>query len=359
MIQFTQEQWKKTRQTYKDWWANTLVRPVIFPNTVGSTDLPKPKLTAPVTQKQFADLSITTDELSERIVYDVSRMVYLADGYPLCNMDFTGPGIVSAYLGAELGVSSEGRIWFYPPQNRPEIEALHLSFDEDSPWFQRTLSIIRKVKLLSRGNMVLGFPDLGGVMDILSAFFPSTELFYAMADTPEEVKRLISEIETAWFTVYNRLFAEFEGFAGYSHWSCIYSAEKSYISQCDFSFMLGPVDFDEFVLPTLKKEFHAMVNSIYHLDGSGEVKHLDKLLACKELQAVQWVPGDGNGVHEDYPELMAKILASGKGTFIYGTYPNLLALNKILGTTKGVFMKYDLLPGEDFEKSFAEICKLK
>ncbi len=359
MIDFSKEQWEKVRHAYRNWWAGELERPLIAYEKSQQGQLPPPKMKEPVGQRHFGDLNCSTDDIAQRIVYDLSCKTYEGDAYPLCNMDFSGPGVLAAYLGGRVVVSREGMIWFYPMENRPEINKLHLSFDPNNLWYQRTVEIIRKVKALSGGNMVMGFPDLGGVMDVLSAFFPSEELFFAMADQPQEVKRLLGEIETAWYTVYNLLYQEFSGFQGYSCWSGIYSERKTYIHQCDFCYMIGPDDFDEFVLPTLKRQFVFTDDSIYHLDGKGELVHLDKILACDNLKGVQWVPGDGNGLHTDYPEVMRKILHGGKNTYVWGGETLLHDLLRQTGTLKGVYMRYWPQQGEqtDINQLFASLCE--
>lgn len=55
--------------------------------------------------------------------------------------------------------------------------------------------------------------------------------------------------------------------------------------------MIGTDMFEEFVLHTLQRDCLALTNTLYHLDGEGELRHLDRLLSIPALKAVQWVPG--------------------------------------------------------------------
>ena len=64
--------------------------------------------------------------------------------------------------------------------------------------------------------------------------------------------------------------------------------------QCDFSAMLSPDMFIEFVLPHLAAQCAHLDHSIYHLDGPGQLPHLDLLLDIPELDGIQWIPGAGN-----------------------------------------------------------------
>ena len=357
MITFSEEKWKKIENTYENWWNKSLDRAVLLPTRYGeSKDLKMPVIEEPIAQKHFADPAYSTDAIAERIVYDVSRQIYLGDAFPYYNMDISGPGIIAAYLGANLGISSTGNIWFHPMDNRPLITELSLHFDPENFWFQRTLSIIRKVKELSEGNMVLAMPDLGGTMDILSSFFPGEELLFALYDYPEEVGRLVEEMDALWINIYEILCKEFAGFKGYSDWSGIYSKTPTYIHQSDFSYMIGPNDFDQFVLGSLKKSIAFTPHSIYHLDGKGELKHLDKILDIAALDAVQWVPGDGNGSQADYPEVLEKIVQKGKNLFLFGHVQEILRCYELLGTTRGFYCK--IYANENLEEGIEKIYAL-
>jgi hypothetical protein len=66
-------------------------------------------------------------------------------------------------------------------------------------------------------------------------------------------------------------------------------------------------------LPGLIEECKFYDRSIYHLDGPGALKHLDSILSIPKLNAVQWVPGAGNGGFERWIPVYQKIQAAGKG----------------------------------------------
>ena len=45
--------------------------------------------------------------------------------------------------------------------------------------------------------------------------------------------------------------------------------------------------------PHIVEQVEYMPRSIYHLDGQGELPHLDMLLDIPGLTGIQWTPGDG------------------------------------------------------------------
>jgi 5-methyltetrahydrofolate--homocysteine methyltransferase len=61
--------------------------------------------------------------------------------------------------------------------------------------------------------------------------------------------------------------------------------------QCDFSAMISPRMFEEFVLPYLWEQCERLDYSVYHLDGVEAIKHLDLILSIPKLTALQWTAG--------------------------------------------------------------------
>ena len=72
------------------------------------------------------------------------------------------------------------------------------------------------------------------------------EFFMNLYDEPEEVKRLVKELHDLWMRYYGELCEILEECAqGYSDWSKIFSSQRSYIIQSDFSFMISNPMFQE------------------------------------------------------------------------------------------------------------------
>jgi 5-methyltetrahydrofolate--homocysteine methyltransferase len=82
--------------------------------------------------------------------------------------------------------------------------------------------------------------------------------------------------------------------------------------QSDFSFMISPKMFERFVLPDLEAGCAAMDYAFYHLDGKGQLVHIEALLSIPRLRGIQWVPGYGRPLCEEWLPLLKKIRAAGK-----------------------------------------------
>jgi hypothetical protein len=85
------------------------------------------------------------------------------------------------------------------------------------------------------------------------------------------------------------------------------------VLQADFICMVSPEMFKDIFLPALEYEFSRLDCSIFHLDGPAALRHQDALLACKDLNAIQWVWGDGNGPAAKWIDVYKRIQSAGKG----------------------------------------------
>ena len=264
---------------------------------------------------------------------------FLGDAYPYVNLDSFGPGVAAAFLGARLDNSS-GRVWFFPPGERP-LREIHFEFDPDNPWLQRLKAIYRAGMERWQGQVLMGMTDLGGTLDILSTFRPSEKLLLDLYDAPGEVERLIWEAHAMWHRFYDELNAVLQPVnPGYSDWGGIYSESPTYMLQCDFAYMIGPKMFRRFVVPELEATCQRLSHSFYHLDGVGQIPHLPALLGIPSLGGIQWIHGDGKPDSAHWPEVFQAIHNGAKLIQVAtGGFAALDAIRGQIGTLKGVNMR--------------------
>jgi hypothetical protein len=310
-IEFSSGSWKKIKQTYGLWWEDKLDRPII-PVVLLKNDAIKTQPKAPLlTQETCTDFRWSPEELIERIDYELSKKIFIGDAYPYFNMDCFGPGIAAAFLGARLDNSS-GRVWFWPPAEKP-IQEIHLEYDPENIWLKRIKDIYSAAMEKWQGQVLMGMTDLGGTLDIVATFATTEKLLLELIDHPDEVDRVNWEVHELWHRFYNEINEILQPKnPGYSDWSGIYSDRPSYMLQCDFSYMISKQMFTKLVKPEIKKTCVLLDRSFYHLDGVGQIQHLEPLLSIPELNGIQWIPGDGKPDSSHWPELFQKIAASGK-----------------------------------------------
>jgi 5-methyltetrahydrofolate--homocysteine methyltransferase len=335
-INFTPERWQIIKHTYDAWWRGELERPII-PVILRGRDPGRPKPAAPLlTQATCADFSWSADELVDRIDYELASYTFLGDAYPWVNLDCFGPGVLAAMIGARLDNSS-GRVWFWPPADLP-IQEIHLVFDPENRWLKRIKEICNAAMKRWQGQVLVGMADLGGNLDIVATFGTTEKLLMDLIDNPEEVERLTWEAHTCWHQAYASINDVLQSInPGYSDWSGIFSDRPSYMLQCDISYMISPKMFGRFVLPELQATCKRLPRSFYHLDGVGQIPHLDQLLSIPELDGVQWIHGDGKPDCSHWPELYQKIHAAGKRIQLTsGGFSAIQAVTQQIGTAKGI-----------------------
>jgi hypothetical protein len=87
--------------------------------------------------------------------------------------------------------------------------------------------------------------------------------------------------------------------------------------QSDFAYMISPAMFERYVLPDLAACCESLDHAFYHLDGAGQIRHLDMLLSLERLHGIQWIPGDAQPPPEEWLPLLKRIRDAGKLCQLY------------------------------------------
>lgn len=309
-IDFSLDRWNQLTETVRLWWAGELDRPILGAVLSGrdpgrpEPDIPSHHFTA------FYDMSVSAEAIVDRWDYDLSCNTYLGDAAPMVLPNF-GAGVVAALLGAQL--KPDGRTcWFFPTEQM-EIADIHFEYDPGNVWLNRIEDICRAAVQRWGGLVQVAMTDLGGNLDILSSFRPSEMLPLDLYDHPDEVKRLLWEAHELWHRYYAEISEVLQpANPGYSAWANIFSPEPYYMLQCDFSYMISPEMFDEFVRPEIAATCKRLANTFYHQDGIGQLGHTDSLLSIADLDGIQWVPGDGKPQGAPWIEHYRKIVEAGR-----------------------------------------------
>ena len=85
----------------------------------------------------------------------------------------------------------------------------------------------------------------------------------------------------------------------------------------DFSCLIGPRDFETWVIPEFEQQIALCEYSFYHLDGPDAVRHLPRIAALPGLHGIQFTPGiaiDDNPRH--WLPVVQKIQSLGMATYV-------------------------------------------
>jgi len=221
------------------------------------------------------------------------KNIYLAaESVPMLFTNF-GPGCLAACVGGSYTLA-ENTVWF---ERKPIINdwdgRKSIRFDPESEMWGYLKALMQKAA--EDPEICFSFTDIGGIMDVAGSLRGTQTLLYDLYDDPERVKELLYEIEQAWYEMFD-LQKEAISSAGipYNGWMNIPSETPWFPLQDDFCAMISPSQFEEFALPHLTRQTEYMDRSIYHLDGPGEIPHLDMLLDIPTLNGIQWISGDAH-----------------------------------------------------------------
>lgn len=337
---------------YERWWNGELGRPII-PVVVAGADPGRPRPDSPGLGFSTAfDERYSPEQLLDRVDYDLACYEYYGEAFPLVNLNAFGPGVAAAFMGAEV-YATDYTVWFDCPRKLP-IRDLHFEYNTDNKYYRRVREFYVIFAQRYALRAVISMADLGGVLDILATFRGTENLLCDLYDEPEEVLRCVREIQAAWLRYFDDFTSIIAPVArGYSHWNAIYSARPSYILQSDFAYMIGPDMFEKFVIPELESTAAQLDRAFYHLDGVGQLVHLDMLLASENIKGIQWVPGSGTPELSDWTEVYRRIGESGKKLHnIYARLDRLDEAISMLPSPDTLFMGTQWFPPEAKESAF-------
>jgi hypothetical protein len=113
---------------------------------------------------------------------------------------------------------------------------------------------------------------------------------------------------------------------GLFHWYCVWSNRPYHYPACDFSFMIGPNEFQRLCLPHIVKQAESVDRSCFHLDGPDATRHIDALLEVEAIQAIQFTPGAGAPSTLPWLAMFEKIQAKGRSLLVYAPADEVLEL---------------------------------
>jgi hypothetical protein len=317
--------WPQTQQRFLNWWQRRglLIGMWGAPETDRCLhEIVDPPAPPPTLEERYCNPAWRAAENH----YRLSRSVFPLDVLPSATADL-GPGSLAAFLGSQPGFAGD-TVWFHPvfeaeeePENLPPLR-----FDPSNRWWQITEAMLRRCAEAARGKYLVGCPDLVENMDVLSSLRGAQTLCLDMLERPEWVERKIGEINDVWFAAYERIYDLIKLADGSSAFGAFYLWGPGKVAkvQCDASAMFSPQMYRRFVVPALTAQCAWLDQSLYHLDGTQAMPHLDALLEIAPLDAIEWTPQAGieTGGHPRWFDLYRRILSAGKSVQVVNVEPD-------------------------------------
>ncbi len=262
---------------------------------------------------------------------------YLGEAVPKTSPDLA-PNCLALYLGCP-GVDMPGSVWCEPCIESPETA--RFDFDANNFYWDFTLRLAREQLRLGEGKNMLMFPDLIEGLDTLAAMRGNEALLMDLIERPDWVHTCLRRITGLYFRYYDVLYDLFRDGVGGSYWWA-WAPGRMVKLQCDFSAMISPEMFGEFMVPVLDEMTQRISYSMYHWDGPGAIGHLDHLLSIPGLDMIQWTPGAGVPPTDDpkWWPLYHRIVDGGKKVFCQEcrSLESLEAMKREFGTKLNEFL---------------------
>ncbi len=325
-LHFPENGWEAVRQNWSAWWAGDLDRALVVLECIEPQKESTPHYASTFLANYGLDSAV--DTLLDLFVPRLEATHYLGDAFPRFWPNF-GPGIVAAFAGCHLQEAPD-TTWFSPIA-RWKIADLHARMVPGNPWWRRVIEVTKAAVDLWGQQLSIGFTDLGGNLDILAHARGTQRLLVDLIDSPQEVDRLVGETHRLWQECYEALYGMIRQSQGITCWGPCWSPTRGYLLQSDFSYMISPGMFERFVLPDISACCEIMDYPFYHLDGKGQLPHLEMMLSLPQLRGIQWVPGDGQPQAEHWPSLIKHIRQSGKLCQVYVSAEGALRILREMG----------------------------
>ena len=271
-----------------------------------------------------------------------------------CPFTNYGPGVLAALLGGDYRFTDQS-VWFdLEPIVKDWDNPPQLTIQKDHPLYKSLEGYTRALSEQASGRYFASVTDIGGQYDVLYSL-RAEDMLMDLLEYPELIIAVEEKIDLAFIDYFNFLTeivtkgggCNGGGGIGYTSWMPLVSDTPWYPIQCDVSVMISPAMFEKFIMPALDMVSRAVGQTIYHLDGPGEIQHLDMILTLPHLHAIQWVPlpalqSDGqiyqSFVDEISIDIYKRSKKAGKKVFLYGVRPDQVAKVYDAVGSDGVFI---------------------
>jgi hypothetical protein len=210
-------------------------------------------------------------------------------------------------------VYDENTAWL---QEKPNIlDAPPLQFNVEETVLPEYLACVEAAADAADG---MGFINPYCLMDpatTLSQLAGPAEMAMALLEKPDVVRAWIDELTRLSLIMYerHREAASLQDSAPF--WGPT-TPGLAQVLQCDFSVMISPDMFGEFIMPMLHRLAEPMSRTLYHLDGTEQMRFLDQLERIPALKGIQWNPQTHYAQPSHHLDDLREIRRRGLGLFL-------------------------------------------
>lgn len=310
--------WEGRLKRISEWWEGENQERPCIAFSLKKKDIPPGEINAhwdsPEVEPEF-------EALTEGLIQRIKSFHYFGEALPVLPHTWGERGtpmVLASWLGGRVKFGQD-TVWIEPVIKR--LDEFEIKFDEENIWFKRSLEFFKVAVEKSREEYFPWLPDFGDFLTVFSLLRGAEPLLFDLLENKEKILEERDRFLKFWPLYHERFWrlysSKFPGDISWASWA----PGKTYACQCDFSTMISPLMFQEFVVPEIESLGRYLDYIIWHLDGPEEIKHLDILLELPQIKAIQWVPGAGKppAASPRWLPMLKKIKEKGKRLWVEAT----------------------------------------
>lgn len=345
--------WFAAKADFIQWWDRRgLVLWLTCPRAAPIEPVPAPPPPPADHQVRWCDPAFRLADAE----YAMANRRFLADAFP-CFVAQIGPGSLGTFLGARPHFDA-ATVWYEPCIADPDSFGSIRFSPDGNHWWDVHVRLVAEAVRLSAGRYRVGLPDLIENLDTLAAMRGGALLMTDLVDRPAWVHRRLAEINQAFFAAFDLLYEMVRDEDGGNAFVFdIWGPGRTAKVQCDCSCMISARMFREFVVPYLRAQCDWLDYSLYHLDGTQALHHLDALCGIDSLDAIEWTPQAGRpgGGDPSWFDLYRTIRKAGKAVQAIDVRPDeVVPLIEAVGP-EGLFIKTAARDEAEAERLLARV----
>jgi hypothetical protein len=325
--------WEKVQEHYIHYWAcENHESPILHLTAPKDKKVPWPKKDHATHKERWFD----TEYMLERVNAGCRNTYYGGDSFPSYNPDL-GPDLFAALYGIPLEYGESTSWSVHTLEDWSTYTPFRL--EGKNEYYKKIIEMTKAAAEDGKDKYLAGVTDIHAGPDGLVAMRGPDTLCFDAIERPDFIRRGVMDL----FEGFKGFYAELADITcrhqrGTTNWMGIWHPGRWYVSSCDFICMISGEMFEELVVKELEAELDFLDASIFHLDGPGALRHLDRLLQIKKLKGIQWVYGAGQPSASHWLPVLKKIQAAGKCFQVYATPEEMPILLENLAPEGAMYM---------------------
>lgn len=321
---------KEARERLRAFWAGeSLGRPALY---VTATKPNSSHYAWDKSEKNKKELDFSPEWHIGYNEWQLENTVYLAEAMPSASIIWgANISFVAVLCGGDYDYDRNGQAWVKPFSN---------IWDNGIPRFDPEHPVVKVLEKCyyrlaeAVGNKgYINPPVMLDAITTLSLLRTPDALCLDMIENSGMVKKWSNALTDIYIQAYEHFYQLLKGL-GYgetSSWIASMAEGRFETVQCDFAVMISRDMFKEFVMPDLCKICEYLDYSLYHLDGTTQMRFLDLIGSLPKLNGIQWNPEPGAGSPVLWIDAFKEIRKYGLSLYIWCNKEEAIKITKELG----------------------------